>query len=114
VLVGWIAFAVGTTLFLMAFGLTAIGMPALGELAATDGILPQYFADAFVRQPPLLVAFGGGTLLFLSWIPIGVSSRRVEWRNENLCSRSDRQFSSSRPGVGVAAVRCESHLGGAQ
>jgi hypothetical protein len=54
-------------------GVTAIVMPALGELARSDGVSPQQVADHVIRQAPLVVAFLGGNLMFLSWIPIGVA-----------------------------------------
>jgi len=74
---GWIGFAFGATLFAMAFGLTAIMMPALGELAEIGAVSPQQVADRLTRQVPIVAAFAGGNLTFLSWVPIGVGLVRV-------------------------------------
>jgi hypothetical protein len=76
VLAGWAAFAFGTSLFMMALGLTAIALPALGELASSQETSAQVVVDAFLRQPPILAAFLGGNLLFLSWVPIGIGLGR--------------------------------------
>lgn len=72
-IVGWVGFALGAMLFTLAVGVTAIVMPALGELARSDGVSPQQVADHMIQQAPLAVAFLGGNLMFLSWIPIGVA-----------------------------------------
>lgn len=80
---GWVGFAAGSVLFAMVLGLTAIAMPALGELAARRAVSPQQVADRFVRQPAIMVAFIGANVLFLSWVLIGMglrlSGRFPEW-----------------------------------
>jgi hypothetical protein len=73
---GWVGFAGGTVLFMMVLGLTAIAMPALGKLAVSDAVSPQLVTDGFVRQPAIMVAFLGGNVLFLSWVPIGIGLAR--------------------------------------
>ena len=73
---GWVGFAGGTVLFAMAFGLAAIAMPALGELAVSGAVSPQRVADRFIRQPPIILAFLGGNITFLSWVPIGIGLGR--------------------------------------
>lgn len=73
---GWTGFALGATLFSMVLGVTAIVMPALGELAQAGAVSPQQVADRFTRQMPIVVAFLGGNLMFLSWVPIGVGIGR--------------------------------------
>lgn len=75
--VGWAGIAVGTTLFAMALGLAAILMPALGELAATGAVSPQQIADRLIRQTPIVAAFLGGNLMYLSWLVLGVGLARV-------------------------------------
>lgn len=70
---GWSGFAFGAMLFALAMGVTAIVMPALGELAQSGPVSPQQVADRMVRQAPLAVAFLGGNLMFLSWVPIGLA-----------------------------------------
>jgi hypothetical protein len=72
---GWVGFAAGSVLFAMVLGLTAIAMPALGELAVRRAVSPQQVADRFVRQPAIMVAFIGANVLFLSWVLIGVGLR---------------------------------------
>lgn len=72
---GWIGFAAGSVLFAMVLGLTAIAMPALGELAARRAVSPQQVADRFVRQPAIMVAFIGANVFFLSWVFIGLGVR---------------------------------------
>jgi len=76
VLAGWVGFALGATLFAVALGVTAIVMPALGELARSGTVSPQEVADHMIRQAPLTVAFVGGNLMFLSWVPIGLAISR--------------------------------------
>ncbi|HSJ65397.1 MAG TPA: hypothetical protein VK922_16005 [Gemmatimonadaceae bacterium] len=80
---GWVGFAAGSVLFAMVLGLTAIALPALGELAALGAVSPQEVADRFVRQPALIVAFIGANVLFMSWVFIGVglhvSGRFPKW-----------------------------------
>lgn len=71
-IVGWVGFAFGAFLFALAVGVTAIVMPALGELAQSGAISPQQVADRMTRQMPLAAAFLGGNLMFLSWVPMGV------------------------------------------
>lgn len=73
---GWAGFAGGTVLFSMAFGLAAIAMPALGELAVSGAVSPQQVADGFIRQPLIVLAFLGGNVAFLAWVPIGVGLGR--------------------------------------
>jgi hypothetical protein len=72
---GWAGFAAGGVLFAMVLGLTAIAMPALGELAVRGAVSPQQVADRFVRQPAIMVAFIGANVLFLSWVLIGTGLR---------------------------------------
>lgn len=74
--VGWIGFSIGAALFFMALGLTSIAMPALGELARTGAVAPQQVADRLTHQAPILAAFLGGNLTFLSWVPIGIGLAR--------------------------------------
>lgn len=74
---GWSGFAFGATLFAMAMGLAAIAMPALGELAQSGAVSPQQVADRLTRQAPIVAAFLGGNLTFLSWIPLGIGLARV-------------------------------------
>lgn len=69
---GWAGFAAGSVLFAMVLGLTAIALPALGELAARRAVSPQEVADRFVRQPAIMVAFIGANVFFLSWVLIGM------------------------------------------
>jgi hypothetical protein len=73
---GWVGFAGGAVLFAMALGVTAIVMPSLGELARTGAISPQEVADQMTRQSPIVAAFLGGNLTFLSWVVIGVGLAR--------------------------------------
>lgn len=73
---GWVAFAMGATLFAMVLGLVAVLMPALGELARTGDISPQGVADRLTRQVPIFAAFLGGNLMFLSWVSIGAGMAR--------------------------------------
>jgi hypothetical protein len=73
---GWVTFAVGVTLFSMALGLAAIAMPALGELARTGDVSPQLVANQLTRQAPIMAAFLGGNLTFLSWAAIGFGLAR--------------------------------------
>lgn len=75
-IVGWSAFAFGALLFALAFGVAAITMPALGELAQSGTVSPQAVADRLIRQAPLTAAFLGGNLMFLSWVPIGIAVGR--------------------------------------
>ena len=77
ILMGWIAFALGAILFVMVFGVVAIVMPALGELAQSSDISPQQLADQFTRQSSIFAAFIGGNMMFLSWIPLGVGLTRT-------------------------------------
>lgn len=72
-ILGWAGFAFGATQFALAVGVTAIVMPALGELARSGLLSPQDVADRMARQAPLAVAFLGGNLMFLSWVPIGLA-----------------------------------------
>ena len=74
---GWVGFAFGATLFAMALGLAAIAMPALGELAESGAVSPQQVADRLIRQAPIVAAFLGGNLMFLSWVALGVGLARV-------------------------------------
>lgn len=76
VTVGWAGFAVGATLFAMALGLAAILMPALGELAEMGAVSPQEVADRLTRQGPIIAAFLGGNLMYLSWVAIGTGLTR--------------------------------------
>lgn len=73
---GWAGFAAGAVLFAMALGLAAIAMPALGELAETGAVSPQEVADRLTHQAPLILAFLGGNVLYLSWAAIGVGVAR--------------------------------------
>jgi hypothetical protein len=81
--IGWVGFAAGSVLFMMVLGLTAIAMPALGELAGRNAVSPQEVADGFVRQPAIIVAFLGANVFFLSWVLIGIglirSGRFPNW-----------------------------------
>lgn len=72
-IIGWAGFALGAVLFALALGVTAITMPALGELAQSEIVAPQEVADRMILQAPLAVAFLGGNLMFLSWVPIGLA-----------------------------------------
>lgn len=71
VTVAWAGFAAGTVLFAMALGLAAILMPALGELAETGAVSPQEVADRLTHQGPLVAAFLGGNIVYLSWLAMG-------------------------------------------
>ncbi len=73
---GWTGFAFGAILFALALGVTAIVMPSLGELARSGVVSPQTVADRLTRQSPLALAFLGGNLMFLSWVPIGFAIAR--------------------------------------
>ena len=73
---GWGCFALGATLFSLVLGVTSIVMPALGELAEAGTVSPQAIADRLTRQAPIMAAFLGGNLTFLSWIPIGLGLGR--------------------------------------
>lgn len=68
----WAGFAAGTVLFAMALGLAAILMPALGELAETGAVSPQEVVDRLTHQGPLVAAFLGGNVVYLSWLAMGV------------------------------------------
>lgn len=73
---GWVGFAAGAILFSMVLGITAIVMPALGELAQSGAVSPQQVADRMIRQTPIVASFLGGNLTFLSWVAIGVGLSR--------------------------------------
>lgn len=71
VLIGWLVFSISVCFFLLILGIINIAMPAFGDYIVQNDISIQKIVDGFIKQPSILLAFIGGNLLFLSWIPIG-------------------------------------------
>ena len=72
ILMGWLIFTISVCLFLMVVGIISIVMPAFGDYIVQNHTSVQKFVNGFIEQPSIMMAFIGGNLLFLSWIPIGM------------------------------------------
>jgi hypothetical protein len=72
ILIGWLVFSVCVCFFMMVLGILNITMPAFGEYMIEHDSSIQHFVNGFNKQPAIILAFIGGNLLFLSWVPIGI------------------------------------------